>query len=63
MANFSMIRWSGTLFYYLFCFKQQRLKCQCRAYVSPAELCEYISVNSLIQQYFQPHLVSEASFW
>lgn len=63
MVSLSMIRWLGAPFNYLFCFKQQPLKCQCRAYVSPAELREYISVNSPIQQYFQPHLVYEASFW
>lgn len=32
-------------------------------YVSPAELCECISVKSPIRQYFQPHRVPEASFW
>lgn len=62
-GSLSVIWWLGALFHYLFCFKQQTLKCQSRAYVSPAELCEYISANSPIQQYFQLHLVSEASFW
>lgn len=62
MVSLSMFRWLEALGY-LYFFKQRPLKCQCRAYVSPAELCDYIGVNLTIQQYFQPHLVPEASFW